>query len=67
MLSRADRTKVEMIRGAQSIKVIVNEGLDGYLLIESKPNKIKNIKKLAHEMAIAWQDYLNVPAEGLKG
>jgi len=62
MLSNADRILVERIRRAKSIKIVINEDSDDQTTLAARP-RIKDIRKLAHEVAIAWQDYLNVPTE----
>lgn len=58
MLSKTDRTLVERIRQARTIKIIVNENYDDEVTIEAK-HQVKGISRLAHETAIAWQNYLN--------
>ena len=58
MLSKTDRNIVEMIRRGRNIKIIVDEGSRNQLTLESK-SRNGDVVRLAHEVAIAFQSYLN--------
>ena len=51
-----DRNLIEDIKRARTIRIVINEGTDDEKFFKSKP--WHNNKKLAHDVAIAVQDYL---------
>ena len=59
MLDLASRYYVERVRGAQTVSIIVNEGKEDELRIRTQPDT-GGIKKLTHDIALAFQDYFNI-------
>lgn len=53
-----------MIRRGRRIKIIVDEGSKGQLTIDSR-NTNGDVIRLAHEVAIAWQYFLNNAKENV--
>lgn len=64
MLNKTERNLVEMIRRGRRIKIIVDEGSKGQLTIDSR-NTNGDVIRLAHEVAIAWQYFLNNAKENV--
>ena len=58
MLDVAHRYYVERVRGAQTVSIIVNEGKEDELRIRTQLAKGR-VKKLTHDIALAFQDYFN--------
>ncbi len=64
MLDRASRYYVERVRGAQTVSIIVNEGKEDELRIRTQLDT-GGIKKLTHDIALAFQDYFNIKQHNL--
>lgn len=58
MLDSASRYFIERVRGAQTVSIIVNEGKEDELRIRTQPS-IGRVRKLTHDIALAFQDYFN--------
>lgn len=58
MLTREDRTSVENIRRARTIKIVVNEGSDDEYAVKITRYNTATAK-LIHYIALAFQDFFN--------
>lgn len=57
MLDCADRTRVEAIKRARTISIVINQGADDELTLTIRGGQ--DIKKLTHDIAISFQDFFN--------
>lgn len=59
MLNPEDRKKVETVRNARSISIVVNGGFYDRCTVNMTNGKAEAKNKLIHDIAIALQDYFN--------
>ena len=59
MLDRADRAYVEAIKRAKTVSIVINEGRGDELTLTCRQD-VRNIRKLSHDIALAFQEYFNV-------
>ena len=59
MLDRADRAYVEAIKRAKTVSIVINEGRCDELTLTCRQD-VRNIRKLSHDIALAFQGYFNI-------
>ena len=59
MLDRAERAYVEAIKRAKMVSIVINEGRGDELTLTCRQD-VRNIRKLSHDIALAFQEYFNV-------
>lgn len=57
MLDSLHRAFIENIRSGRTISITVNKGFDDEFTLRTPPSS--DGKKLAHDIAMAFQDYFN--------